>query len=103
MFFCKEIVYLFFVFLFFLVSKSPCEEESDKLPTPAKPSLKMRLFCDENKRKLLRNVFENNTLSSSSNKENQPHQSNQNKWLSTTNNKYRTDKKPRILSIDDSF
>lgn len=64
----------------------------------------MRLFCDESKRQLLRSVFENNT-SSSSNKENQPQQSNQNKWLSTTatNNKSHTNKKPRIISIDDSF
>ena len=77
-------------------------EENDKLPTPAKPSLKMRLFCDENKRQLLRSVFENN-MSTSSNKENQPQHSNKNKWLSTKNNKSQTEKKPRILSIDDSF
>ncbi|XP_004210207.2 E3 ubiquitin-protein ligase LNX isoform X1 [Hydra vulgaris] len=33
--------------------------DEETLATPGKPSLKMRLFCDENKRNLLCSVFEN--------------------------------------------
>ena len=97
-------MYLFY----FLATGSPCTGEGrDKLPTPSKPSLKMRLFCDENKRQLLRSVFENHiTTTSLSNKENHQQQqasTNQNKWLTTKDNKSHENKRPRVISIDDSF
>lgn len=73
--------------------------DDEKLPTPAKPSLKMRLFCDKNKRQLLQSVFEPNvhkpSTSNSSNKENI--------WLSKERSKTTKEKRPRVLSIDDSF
>ena len=81
-------------------TNSDSDDDEDKLPTPAKPSLKMRLFCDENKRELLRSVFEkepSSTASSSS--------SNRNQWLGKEKKKTgsKENKRPRVINIDDSF
>ena len=69
----------------------------------------MRLFCDANKRQLLRSVFE----TSVSNKENihseDERSRNKNKWLSTSSTSSShgscgpSNKKPSVISIDDSF
>ena len=64
--------------------------EEHKLPTPAKPSLKMRLFCDKSKRNLLCSVFENKIGTSSKVEE-----SSNKEWLSKAN----VIKKPKLDRI----
>lgn len=80
--------------------------DEEKLPTPAKPSLKMRLFCDENKRQLLRSVFEEeNAKPSTSNGGKSKNHDKENVWLGKSKNTTTAPKgkRPRVISIDDSF
>ncbi|XP_057311630.1 RING finger protein 151-like [Hydractinia symbiolongicarpus] len=77
--------------------------DDDKLPTPAKPSLKMRLFCDENKRDLLRSVFESRENKPSSSADRREEKFN-NVWLEKSKcAKTRNSKRVNLISIDDSF
>ncbi|XP_066927877.1 uncharacterized protein [Clytia hemisphaerica] len=80
---------------------SDSDDDDDKLPTPAKPSLKMRLFCDENKRELLRSVFEKNSPKDSTSASS--FSSNRNQWLGKKPKGSKENKRPRVITIDDSF
>lgn len=89
---------ILFISCYYFIDVDGDYDDGGKLPTPAKPSLKMRLFCDENKRQLLRSVFEA--------KVDKPPTSNNNKenvWLGKEKNRVTKEKRPRVLSIDDSF
>lgn len=74
--------------------------DCEKLPTPAKPSLRMRLFCDEKKREALRSLLESNdksthhSLSSSSTN---------NVWLNKNDVGGRKRRADQVFSLDDSL
>ena len=105
-------MYIFcFVFVcFYIIDNDNFSDDNndDKLPTPAKPSLKMRLFCDEKKRELLRSVFEK-TDNSSGSDDHSGASLNREKWLSTSENgakkgkRLKENKRPDVIAIDDSF
>lgn len=86
-----------YLFVFIInLDLSTCFDETDKLPTPAKPSLKMRLFCDTNKRDLLCSVFDGKE-NKDAGKPDTDHQ-----WL-IRDVKEAPNKRRKVVTLDDSF
>lgn len=73
--------------------------DENKLPTPAKPSLKMRLFQDATKRSLLCSVFDSNT--NVANETSETGESTNNTWIDRR--QPRVKKRKAVFPIDDSF
>ena len=88
-------------------------ENSDKLPTPAKPSLRMRLFRNEAKRDALRSLLDgNNSSGASGGGGSGGGAKNVNVWLSKNSDSSTTfaservggeSNGPCVISLDDSW
>lgn len=77
--------------------------DSNKLPTPAKPSLRMRLFCDEKKREALRSLLESNEKDDKHQRASSSSSSTNNVWLDKSDLNRLKRKASDVISLDDSL